>query len=120
MSEETTIPVCDPDVFRNGATLFVTHTIRSADLEPWVRSVAARSGQRVDWHFIGGLAAVKVLGDFDRAREALAELKPAHDALFLAACRTFKHTCGETDEEILRHCPSLRMWWRDEAEVPNA
>ena len=46
---------------RDGVRIFVTHTIRSFNLEPWVQRVAALSGQPVDWHYVGGRAVVLAL-----------------------------------------------------------
>lgn len=47
-------PACDDDVYRNGTLVLMTHTIGSAEIEAWVKKVAAASGQAVDWHWAGG------------------------------------------------------------------
>jgi len=80
-------PPCNPAIFRDGVRIFVTHTIRSFNLEPWVQRVAALSGQPVDWHYVGGRAVVLACGDVEKARAALVRLLPEHDALFRAASK---------------------------------
>lgn len=72
---------CDPEVYENGEHIFTTHSIPSNAMERWVRRVAERSGQRVDWHFHGGRAVVLVLGDVDKAKAAILDLMPEHDEL---------------------------------------
>ncbi len=78
-------PRCDQDIFENGEEVFVTHTIPSNAMEGWVKQVAERSGQRVDWHFYGGRAVVKALGDIDRVQSAITALMPEHDRLYREA-----------------------------------
>lgn len=48
----------------------------SKNAEAWVREVAAQSGQRVDWHYSGGIAHVLVLGDHARALHAAKAMPP--------------------------------------------
>lgn len=105
-------PPCDTEVYNKGETIFVTHTIGSEEIEKWVKKIAKKSGQKVDWFFMGGRAVVKCVGNFDKARKALAELKPEHDQLYLEAVRDLGFK-GDTDEEIMRGCPTLDMWWKD-------
>jgi hypothetical protein len=69
------IQPCDDDVFKKGVSLLAIDG-RSAHVEPWVQSVAERSGQRVDWHYSGGVAHVLVLGDHAKAMAAANELAP--------------------------------------------
>jgi hypothetical protein len=80
-------PPCDREVFENGEMLFITYTIPSNAMEGWVKKVAQRSGQRVDWHFAGGRARVLALGDLDAVKKAIVELMPEHDELYMAAVR---------------------------------
>ncbi|MEX0935212.1 MAG: hypothetical protein WDZ70_02720 [Candidatus Paceibacterota bacterium] len=65
--------------------MFTTHTIPSNAMEEWVKKVAERSGQRVDWHFVAGRAVVKALGDISKVKQAIQELKPEHDRLYQKA-----------------------------------
>lgn len=73
---------CDPEVYQKGEVVFITHTIPSAKLEPWVRAIAKTSGQKVDWHYIGVRAVVRALGDLDRVRGAITKCIQEHDHLF--------------------------------------
>lgn len=64
---------CDSDVFKNGTPLLAADTgpVGGAKIfEVWVQEVARKSGQRVDWHYSGGIAQVLVLGDLAAARTA--------------------------------------------------
>jgi hypothetical protein len=76
---------CDQEVFNKGKHVFTTHTIPSNAMEGWVKQVAERSGQRVDWHFVGGRAIVKALGDIPKVEQAIQDLMPEHDRLKQAA-----------------------------------
>lgn len=60
----------------------MTHSIGSADVELWVKKVAELSQQPVDWHFCGGRARILALGDTQRVRTAMLELRKEHDDLF--------------------------------------
>lgn len=35
-------------------------------MEAWAKRLALDSGQKVDWHFVGGRAVVKALGDLEK------------------------------------------------------
>lgn len=64
---------CDAKVFQNGKPLMAVDTGPvggAAIFEQWVQDLAAVSGQRVDWHYSGGVAQVLVLGDFAAALAA--------------------------------------------------
>ena len=66
--------VCDAEVAESG-TLLLTLYGWAKDIEPWVQKVAARSGQKVDWHYQGGVAHILVLGDPAAAIAAVDELE---------------------------------------------
>lgn len=85
---------CAQDVFKNGFAVFFTHTIPSNAMEGWVKSVQELSNleknpddekNRIDWHFSGGRAVVKALGDREEVYEAIAVMMPEHDRLFVEA-----------------------------------
>lgn len=80
-----TPPPCDAEVFRDGTVVLVTSSIPSNAMEQWVQRVAELSGQRVDWHFVGGRAVVKAVGDLRKVHAALEEMAPEHDQLQAAA-----------------------------------
>lgn len=76
---------CDPNIFKRGKRVFMTHTIPSNAMERWVQSVAAECGLPVDWHFAGGRAVVMALGDVTKVRAAIEKLLPEHDKLYREA-----------------------------------
>lgn len=70
---------CNQEVYENGEAICHFHA-SAAVTEPWVRKVAAESGQRVDWHYMAGRATVRYLGDRERVRSAVERLKPELEA----------------------------------------
>lgn len=61
---------CNPDVFKSGDYVGWLHGPGSNAIERWVKALAEKTGQRIDWHFVGGRARVLALGDVNAAREA--------------------------------------------------
>lgn len=82
-------PACDPEVYRKGKVVFVTHTISPNAIEGWVKQVALLSGQKVDWHFVGGRAFVRALGDIEKVMTVIEQLMPEHARLFAKAQERF-------------------------------
>lgn len=80
-----TPPPCESDIFKNGECVFVTSTIPSNAMEGWVKHVAEISGQRVDWHFVGGRARVLALGDIEKVKLTIEALMTEHDRLYQKA-----------------------------------
>lgn len=69
---------CDFEVYKHGTALLLLDGWQR-DVEPWVQRVAKESGERVDWHYVGGRAVVLVLGDeraHARAMAAASTLLP--------------------------------------------
>lgn len=64
---------CDPDIFKNGASICSLDACRHR-AEDWVQAVARESGQRVDWHYSGGIAHVLFCGDRDAVDRAIDKL----------------------------------------------
>jgi hypothetical protein len=56
---------CDGEIFTFGVSLLAADTsdCGAVGFDPWVAEIARISGQRVDWHFSGGIAHVLFLGD---------------------------------------------------------
>jgi hypothetical protein len=51
---------CDEDIYENGRTVLVIGDEFSVNtIEAFVQKIARRSGQKVDWHFIAGRAALR-------------------------------------------------------------
>lgn len=74
-------PSCNQEIFNKGECVFITHTIPSNELEKWVKKIAEKSGQPVDWHYCGGRARILALGDISKVSCSMKELMPEHDAL---------------------------------------
>lgn len=79
---QTPPPPCDAEVFKDGIGLCVIDA-RMHAAEAWVRKIAERSGQRVDWHYSGGRGNVLVLGDHARALQVARDLVPELDGRVL-------------------------------------
>jgi hypothetical protein len=93
---------CNMKVFNEGELMMVTHTIGSNSIEGWVKKIAKKSGQPVDWHFAGGRARILALGDLDKVNKALWDLLPEHNKLYRKACSQY----GFKEEEIKdEDCP---------------
>ncbi len=41
------------------------------EIEALVKSASKQSGQRIDWHYVGGRACVRAMGDLDEVRTYL-------------------------------------------------
>lgn len=66
---------CDQEVFEKGEPIALLDA-RTKHAEPWVQKVAAHSGQRVDWHYSGGVAQVLCLGDRAKVIASIRALEP--------------------------------------------
>lgn len=78
-------PRCNQEVFERGEHVWTLHSIPGAKIERLIKKIAKRSGQRVDWHFVGGRAVVRYLGDRDRVVQAIEHFKPEFQRLYNAA-----------------------------------
>lgn len=67
------IPECDPDIYKNGKTAFIMAGASANDIEEYVHSIQKKSAQILDWHYFGGRAVVKTLGDVERVKKTAAE-----------------------------------------------
>jgi hypothetical protein len=102
---ELPIRGCAEDIYRNGTPVFVTHSIgRPWTVEAWVRRIAKASGQKVDWHFVGGRVVVRALGDMRRIHKAIRRFMGEHDALYRKVAKKY----GAEDNEIY---PPRPGWW---------
>ena len=75
---------CDPEIYLSGSLVFTTHTIPSKKINEWVQKIERLSQQPVDWHYVGGRAAIRALGNLEAVRAAIRREMPSHDALFNA------------------------------------
>jgi len=72
---------CNSKVYKKGVHIFTTHSISAEKIDEWVKKIAQKSGQKVDWHYFGGRAIIKALGNIDKVRATIKELLPEHDQL---------------------------------------
>jgi len=70
------------EIFEKGQSLAALDA-RSAAAQAWVEGVAEKSGQRVDWHYSGGIAHVLVLGDHAKALTTAQGMVPDPDVRVL-------------------------------------
>ncbi len=76
MAKET-LPDCDRELWEHGEHIATIIDLDSKTIQDIVKSAAKSSGQRIDWHYVGGRACVRAMGDLDSARNYLQqELKP--------------------------------------------
>lgn len=66
---------CDSDIFKNGRSVVTLDACRHR-AERFAQAVAKASGQRVDWHYSGGLANVLYIGDYDKVAAAVRKCAP--------------------------------------------
>ncbi|MDC0740130.1 hypothetical protein [Polyangium mundeleinium] len=66
---------CDPEVYSRGSVLIGLDATK-AEANRWVFALAEESGQRVDWHHVGGRVCVRYLGCQDAVIGAVDKLLP--------------------------------------------
>lgn len=76
---------CDNEVFRHGKRLCILDA-SSAKAETWVRMVANRSGQKVDWHLFAGRAIVLYIGNYHKCVDAIRDLENLLVGTILKVC----------------------------------
>lgn len=71
------LPKCDQELWEHGEHIATIIDLKPDTIEEIVKSAAKLSGQRIDWHYVGGRACIRALGDLDSAINSLREeLKP--------------------------------------------
>jgi hypothetical protein len=78
---------CDHEIFEHGDQIAAIHGPRAFTIEDWIVKVREKCSQRVDWHFVGGIARIVYIGDRDKVVAAIYELA---DEL-IAAYMTCEH-----------------------------
>jgi hypothetical protein len=66
---------CDPQIYEKGTPICIIAGPKAADIESWVQQIAQTTEQKVDWHFVGGRAVVKYLGDSKGAFKVVDAIK---------------------------------------------
>lgn len=67
---------CDPDIFEHGKSVFMwAGSVTTELMEDWVRSIAQKSKQPVDWHRAGGAAVVLTTGRVGKVERVIQRKK---------------------------------------------
>ncbi len=66
---------CDSEIYEHGEQLMALDAPKR-EANRWVAEVANRSGQRVDWHYVGGRVRVIYIGDAKAVEDAAEALLP--------------------------------------------
>lgn len=69
---------CDKDVYNDGKVLAIVDLPKN-DANRITSQASKESGQRIDWHFVAGRVVIKVLGDAQKAADALYPNLPGYD-----------------------------------------
>jgi len=67
---------CNEEIYQKGKHVYTLADLEKEDVEKWVQMIAEKSGQKVDWHYVGGRACVKMLGDRDKVIKIIADNLP--------------------------------------------
>jgi len=62
---------CDQEVYESGTVIAVLIDVAGEIVELWCKLIAKESGQRVDWHYVGGRAVIKALGDIKKVESVI-------------------------------------------------
>lgn len=81
---------CDPEVYKNGDAIIMMHTIPAKGIEYLVQEIARTSGQKVDWHYVGGRAIVKFIGDRQKVVAAIAGIRSLYKEMMLNEMKKFQ------------------------------
>jgi hypothetical protein len=68
---------CNPAIYMLGTHVATIGNLKPRAVESLVRQVAKKTKQRIDWHYVGGYAIIKCLGDSAAVRKELAKRKNA-------------------------------------------
>ncbi len=56
------LPPCDDELHKRGEHIATIWDLKPAQIEEAVKNAAVKSGQKIDWHYLGGRACVRALG----------------------------------------------------------
>ena len=76
------LPECDGELWKRGEHIATIIDLKPETIEDVVKSAAKSSGQRIDWHYVGGRACVRALGDLNSARNSLQEGLQPYDGKY--------------------------------------
>lgn len=63
----------DPLTYRRGKGIAICDKPR-AEIDKICQELRERTGQRVDWHYMGGRGVIRALGDTERVKEIYYEI----------------------------------------------
>ena len=79
------LPPCDSKIYKTGIPIAcvanMSGRMGAEDIEKVVKKAAKISGQKIDWHYVGGRGNVLCLGDISAAKEALRSMELGNDIL---------------------------------------
>lgn len=62
---------CDTEVYKHGTHVFTLADVPSTDIDLWCEKLSNESGHKVDWHFAGGRACIRCLGNASEVINAI-------------------------------------------------
>lgn len=75
------LPAFDKTITENGQHIITAYPGKSGHaeiIEAWVKQAAGESGQRIDWHFVGGRVVIWCEGDYYKAEHFLRLYQPEY------------------------------------------
>lgn len=70
------LPLCDAEIFQSGKCVAMISGGSARFIDRFVKEVAESSGEKVDWHCVGGVGRVLTLAsDVAKVQEAIERLK---------------------------------------------
>lgn len=74
------------EVFEKGSVVLLEYDISSEVLENFCQTIAARSGQQVDWWTSGNCDTIAGLGDLAKIRQTIKDYLPEYNKIRKAYC----------------------------------
>ena len=65
------IPNCNQEIYESGHAVCIMAGANAETIEAFVKCAAGNCGIEMDWHYVGGRAVVKTLGDKEKCLQAL-------------------------------------------------
>lgn len=93
---------CDREIYEKGEVALIC-ALGSKRMEPWVVKVREISGQRVDWHYVGGRAVMKFIGDPAAVQRAIVEATPRLIELHREELAAYRESL-RTRRQIAQNC----------------
>lgn len=62
---------CEENIFKNGKFVTMITGGSSQLIELYINLCSEECGQKMDWHYVGGRAVIKTIGDVEKAKRCL-------------------------------------------------